>query len=209
LNALASESYNVERDEKMTREDWVLNALSEVRKAFDDMFALAEDLYKRFVPEEQRSRAEHLYKTYVPELGEQRSRAEHLYKTYVPKLMAKPQGAVRIPDVDVIDLGSEIHLVADMPGVKKEDIDIDLAPDTVVITAGAEAETGREEQVYAHRERKRSAYRRKMHLPEPIVPDQAKARFNNGVLEIIMPRKEPAEQVKTVKVDIKDVGELT
>ena len=191
LNALASESYNAERDEKMTREDWVLNALSEVRKAFDDMFALAEDLYKRFVPEEQRSRA------------------EHLYKTYVPKLVARPQGAVRIPDVDVIDLGSEIHLVADMPGVKKEDIDIDLAPDTVVITAGAEAEIGREEQVYAHRERKCSAYRRKMHLPEPIVPDQAKARFNNGVLEIIMPRKEPAEKVKTVKVDIKDVGELT
>jgi HSP20 family molecular chaperone IbpA len=190
LNALASESYNVERDEKMTREDWILSALGEVRRAFDDVFAMAEDLYKRFVPEEHRTRAEQLYKTYVPE-------------------MPRPQGAVRIPDVDVIDLGTEIHLVADLPGVKKEDIDIDLTPDTIVITAEAEAEAEREQQAYAHRERRRSAYRRRMRLPEPIIPDKAKARFNNGVLEIIMPRTEPVEKVKAVKVDIKDVGEKT
>jgi HSP20 family protein len=175
----------------MTREDWILSALSEIRRAFDDVFVMAEDLYKRFVPEEQRSRAEHLVKTYVPEI--------------VPR----PQGVVRIPDVDVIDLGTEIHLVADLPGVKKEDIDIDLTPDTIVITADAEAETEREQQAYAHRERRRSAYRRRMRLPEQIVPDKAKARFNNGVLEIIMPRKEPVEKVKAVKVDIKDVGEKT
>ena len=178
------------RDEKMTREDWILSTLSEVRRAFDAMFAKAEDLYKRFVPEQQRSRAEHLYKTYVPEL--------------VPR----PLGAVRIPDVDVIDLGTEIHLVADMPGVKKEDIDIDLTPHMIVINAEAKAEKERE-QPYAHRERRHAAYRRRMRLPALIIPDKAKARFNNGVLEITMPRKEPVEKVRAVKVDIKDVGEKT
>lgn len=172
----------------MTREDWILSTLSEVRRAFDAMFSTAEDLYKRFVPEQQRSRAEQLYRTYVPE-------------------RARPRGAVRIPDVDVIDLGTEIHLVADMPGVMKDDIDIDLTPNTIVISAEAKVETERERRAYAHRERRRPAYRRRMRLPEPIVPDNAKARFNNGVLEVIMPRKEPVE--KAVKVDIKDVGERT
>lgn len=45
-----------------TREDWILGTLADVRRAFDAMFASAEDLYKRLVPEPQRSRAEHLYK---------------------------------------------------------------------------------------------------------------------------------------------------
>ena len=174
----------------MTRDDWILSTLSEVRRAFDAMFSTTEDLYKRFVPEQHRSRAEQLYKAYVPE-------------------RARPRGVVRIPDVDVIDLGTEIHLIADMPGVVKEDIDIDLTPDTIVISAEAKAETGREQQPYAHRERRRSAYRRRMRLPEPVVPDNAKARFNNGVLEVIMPRKEPVEEGTAVKVDIKDVGEKT
>jgi HSP20 family protein len=43
-------------------------------------------------------------------------------------------------------------------------------------------------------------------LPATVVPEKAKARFNNGVLEITMPRKEPVEKVKAVKVNIKDTG---
>jgi HSP20 family protein len=78
----------------------------------------------------------------------------------------------------------------------------------IVINAEAKAEKERE-QPYAHRERRHAAYRRRMRLPALIIPDKAKARFNNGVLEITMPRKEPVEKVRAVKVDIKDVGEKT
>jgi HSP20 family protein len=171
-----------------TREDWILEALADVRRALDAVLATAEDLYKRFVPEEQRSRAEHLYKTYAPEL------------------LPRPRGAVRSPDVDIIDVGTEIHLVADLPGVKKEDIDISLTPDTIEISAESKAEIAREQQPYARRERGYMAYKRKMRLPASVLPDKAKARFNNGVLEVTMPRREPAEKVKGVKVDIKDTG---
>lgn len=49
------------KDKKMTtREDWILDTLADVRLALDAVFASAEDLYKRLVPEPQRSRAEHL-----------------------------------------------------------------------------------------------------------------------------------------------------
>jgi HSP20 family protein len=50
------------------------------------------------------------------------------------------------------------------------------------------------------------AYKRRIQLPALVIPDKAKARFNNGVLEITMPRKEPVEKVSSVKVDIKDIG---
>lgn len=172
-----------------TRDDWILDAMANVRRALDAVIATAEDLYQRFVPEPQRSRAERLYETYVPE--------------QIPR----PWRATRTPDVDVIDLGIEIYLVADLPGVKKEDIDIDLAPETIDITAEPKAEMEREQQPYARRERGYVAYKRRIYLPAAVIPDKAKARFNNGVLEITMPRKEPVEKVKAVKVDIKDTGE--
>jgi HSP20 family protein len=170
------------------REDWVLDTIADIRRALNAMLATAEDLYKTLVPEPQRTRAEHLYKTYVPEL------------------MPRPRGAVRTPDVDIIDLGTEIHLVADLPGVKKEEIDIDLAPESVEISAESKAGTKREQQPYARRERRDMAYKRRIQLPALVIPDKAKARFNNGVLEITMPRKEPVEKVSSVKVDIKDIG---
>ena len=120
--------------------------------------------------------------------------------------MPRPRGAVRAPDVDIIDVGTEIHLVADLPGVKKEDIDIDLAPETVEISAESKAETEREQQPYARQERRYMAYKRRIQLPALVIPDKAKARFNNGVLEITMPRKEPVEKVRAVKVNITDTG---
>ena len=172
------------------RDDWILDTIAEVRRALDAVLASAEDLYKRIVPEPQRSRAERLYKTYVPE-----------------QLVPKSRGPVRAPDVDIIDVGTEIHLVADLPGVKKEDIDISLTPDVIDISAESKAEIAREQLPYARRERGYMAYKRSMRLPAAVIPDKAKARFNNGVLEVTMPRKEPVEKVKGVKVEVKNTGE--
>ena len=172
-----------------TRDDWIEDVIGTIGRAFDVALETAEDLYRRFVPEQQRSRAEHLYKTYAPE---------------IPRYW-RP---TRMPDIDVIDLGTEIHLVADLPGVKKEDIGIELTPSIIDITAEPQAEIEREQQPYARRERG-YAYKRRIYLPASVIPEKAKARFNNGVLEITMPRKEPVEKVKAVKVNVKDTGGQT
>ena len=51
-----------------TRDDWILDVIANLGRALDAALATAEDLYQKFVPEQQRSRAEYLYKTYVPEM---------------------------------------------------------------------------------------------------------------------------------------------
>jgi HSP20 family molecular chaperone IbpA len=170
-----------------TRDDWIQDVIANIGRVVDAALATAEDLYQRFVPEQQRSQAENLYKTYVPEI------------------MPRHWSPTRTPDIDVIDLGIELHLVADLPGVKKEDINIELTPDTVDIAAEPQAEMEPEQQPYTCRERG-CAYKRKIYLPASVIPEKAKARFNNGVLEITMPRKKPVEKVKAVKVNIKDTG---
>jgi hypothetical protein len=51
-----------------TRDDWIQEVIANVGGVLDAALATVEDLYQRFVPEEQRSQAEHLYKTYVPDI---------------------------------------------------------------------------------------------------------------------------------------------
>jgi HSP20 family protein len=111
--------------------------------------------------------------------------------------------ALRQPRVDVLDLGDALQVVADMPGVKKEDIEINLTPERIEISAESSTETERKEEEYAYRERGYASYRRMLDLPADVLPDKAEATFNNGVLEVKIPKKEPTEAEKKTRVNIK------
>lgn len=111
--------------------------------------------------------------------------------------------ALKQPSVDVIDLGDALQVVADMPGVQKEDIEINLTPERVEISAESSTETERKEEDYTYRERGYASYRRVIDLPADVLPDKAEASFKNGVLEVNLPKKEPTEVEKTTKVQIK------
>ena len=176
-------------------EDWMCMAVEQAQQALDMARALIEDMYERFIPEEHRSSMEHMYRKYVEER--------------MPMPMPKPPAPVRMPDVDILDLGTEIHLIADLPGVKKDDIDIELMPGSIQIRAEVTTEVEREPQPYKRRERGYMAYKRSIDLPEDVIPEKAKARFNNGVLEVTMPRKEPVKKVTATRVPIKDTDQPT
>jgi len=97
-------------------------------------------------------------------------------------------GAVTIPDVDVVEKGDDIIVTADMPGVDKSDIKINVTEDNVLeISAEKKAETKKEEKNYVRHERSYSRYYRAIRLPVPVDKTKAKASYNNGVLEVSMP----------------------
>ncbi|MGZ5521173.1 MAG: Hsp20/alpha crystallin family protein [Halobacteriota archaeon] len=111
--------------------------------------------------------------------------------------------ALKQPSVDVIDLGDALQVVADMPGVQKEDIEINLTPERVEISAESSTETERKDEDYRYRERGYASYRRVLDLPADVLPDKAEASFNNGVLEVTLPKKEPTEVETKTRVQIK------
>jgi HSP20 family protein len=90
-----------------------------------------------------------------------------------------------------------------MPGVRKEDIEINLTPERVEISAESSTETERKEEEYTYRERGYASYRRVLDLPADVLTDKAEASFKNGVLEINLPKKEPTEVEKKTRVQIK------
>jgi HSP20 family protein len=111
--------------------------------------------------------------------------------------------ALKQPRVDILDLGDTLQVVADMPGVQKEDIEINLTPERVEISAESSTETERKEEEYTYRERGYASYRRVLDLPADVLPDKAEASFKNGVLEMNLPKKEPTEVEKKTRVQIK------
>jgi len=96
----------------------------------------------------------------------------------------------REPFIDVVDGDKEIIATAEMPGLEKNDIKINVSEDMLEISAETKQEEKKEEKGYIYRERRSGSYYRSISLPSPVDPDNSKATYENGVLEIKMPKTE-------------------
>ena len=96
----------------------------------------------------------------------------------------------RQPFIDIVETDKEIIATAEMPGLNKEDIDINLTDDNLEISTNTKHEEEKKEKDYIYRERRSGSYYRSISLPSTIDVDSAKASYNNGVLEIKMSKTE-------------------
>ena len=96
------------------------------------------------------------------------------------------------PKVDVIDRGKDLLVRAEIPGISKEDLSISLGDQTVTIRGETRKETKEEKGDYFRREISSGSFQRTLALPSAVAGDQAKASFNNGVLELVLPKIENA-----------------
>ncbi|MEN6292740.1 MAG: Hsp20/alpha crystallin family protein [Methanobacterium sp.] len=101
---------------------------------------------------------------------------------------------------DVIETDGNIIVKADIPGVKKEDIVIDLTDDSIEIFAKFEEETEEEGKNFIKKERRYGEARRSLILPEAVKVKEASAKFDNGVLTVTLPKLEEKKRFQ-VKVD--------
>jgi HSP20 family protein len=106
-----------------------------------------------------------------------------------------------LPHVDVLRRGDELVVRADLPGLKKDDISVDV-PNNVLTIRGERKEESREERegYYGH-ERSEGSFYRSIPLPENANLDQARARFEDGVLEVALPA--PKEQQGARHIEIR------
>lgn len=107
-----------------------------------------------------------------------------------------PFGESMLPSVDLEDKGKEYCLTVDLPGFKKEDVDVEVADDSVTIHAKKTQAEEEKNKNYVRRERAAQTYYRRIQLLEMVRSDEAKASLNNGILEITLPKKEPKETKK-------------
>jgi HSP20 family protein len=102
----------------------------------------------------------------------------------------------RVPAMDLEDNEKEFLLKAEMPGFKKEDIDIDVQDNAVAISGETGWKYDKKEQEYICKERACKSFYRMVDLPEEVDVNAVTASLNDGVLEIYLPKKAPKEKRK-------------
>ncbi len=105
------------------------------------------------------------------------------------------------PSVDMFIDGSELVLKADLPGVRKEDVEIDIADNMLTISGEKKVEEKAGDGSCYSFERSYGSFRRSFELPEGTDTDKVKAHLENGVLELRIPKTENIES-KTKKITI-------
>ncbi|MFW5867594.1 MAG: Hsp20/alpha crystallin family protein [Armatimonadota bacterium] len=96
------------------------------------------------------------------------------------------------PAVDVYQTDDEVVVKAQLPGVKKDDVDVSLQENVLTIRAETRREEEVDEEGYCRRELRYGTYARRVSLPAPVDEEQVSAKMSDGVLEI---RAKKAEEI--------------
>jgi HSP20 family protein len=112
------------------------------------------------------------------------------------------ESGLRAPRMDVTDTGAAYKVVAEIPGIPKEKLDIRVRGAAVEIRGEHESQTEEKDERFLRRERAYSGFYRALELPEPVVASDAKAKVVDGVLELDLPKQHPAPAETEVKVSV-------
>jgi HSP20 family protein len=108
-----------------------------------------------------------------------------------------PTPAAWAPRVDVFEKDSHLVVKAELPGVKREDVEITLEQGDLVIKGERKAEAGVREEDYHRLERSQGIFYRHLALPFEAKPEDITAHFAHGVLELAIPRPAVAAHAAT------------
>ncbi len=100
--------------------------------------------------------------------------------------------------LDVYEEGPDVVVKASLPGVRPEDVELNVSRDTLALKVESKAEEVKEESYY-RRERRPGSLRRVVSLPVGLSAEKADARFEHGVLTVRIPKAEEARP-RTIKI---------
>ena len=108
---------------------------------------------------------------------------------------------VTAPAVDVFEDADDIVVKAEIPGAKKDEIEVNVTDSTLTISGQKERKEEVNEDRYYRCERSYGAFSRSVELPSEVQAGKAKASFTDGVLEVRLPKTDEAKK-KAVKLKI-------
>jgi len=106
----------------------------------------------------------------------------------------------KIPNIDVIDRNKEIFIKAELPGFDKDDLDISISNNQLVIKAKSCTEEKEEEGDYLKQEIRKNEVYRSVLLPAEVEEDNIKTSYKNGVLKLTIPKQKKSQR-KQIKVE--------
>jgi HSP20 family protein len=98
-----------------------------------------------------------------------------------------------LPTVDLVEAENQFEVTVDLPGLKPEEVEVELKNGDLWIAGKREEEEEEKGKTYHRIERRHGEFRRVLPLPATIDAEKIEARFDNGVLKIIVPKTEEAK----------------
>ncbi len=109
-----------------------------------------------------------------------------------------------VPAMDLVEEDNDLVLRLDLPGISEQDVDIELQDDVLTVSGERSSESETETDGTYRMERSFGAFSRSLTLPPGIDPDTIRAAFDQGVLEVRIP-KPSEQQPRKISVGRRDV----
>ena len=110
-----------------------------------------------------------------------------------------PEKTVNSMRCDIYEKDNNYHVVMDIPGFDKEDVNIECDNDYLTISASKSASKDEEKKHYIRRERSYGEYKRKFYVGD-MDTDNIKAEFKNGTLNLVIPKKVSVSTKKKIEI---------
>ena len=104
------------------------------------------------------------------------------------------------PSIDMYQTDNEVVVKASIPGLKAEDVQINVSGDVLTLKGEVKQEEERKDKAWHIREHRFGSFERSIALPTDVKSDKAEAMFENGILTITLPK---ADEVKPRTINIK------
>lgn len=107
-----------------------------------------------------------------------------------------------IPSVNIIESNDDFRVEMAAPGMKKSDFQLRLDDDTLVIESKRQEEEVSENERFTRKEFNYHSFKRSFHLPNTVESEKIKAEYKDGILKLLIPKKEEAKRkaVKTIQI---------
>ena len=103
---------------------------------------------------------------------------------------------------DLIDEGKQFRVKMDVPGVKKDEIKLEVTENSLEVSAEHKEESEDKKKNYLRKERSHVSYFRTLPLSEKVVSGKVKAKLTDGVLDITLPKAKPTVVSKKKSIQI-------
>jgi HSP20 family protein len=120
--------------------------------------------------------------------------------------LADMEGSMWLPQVEAFEREGKLIVRADLPGLTKDDINVEITDDAIKIRGERRQESEENEEGYYRSERSYGSFYREIPLPIGVNREEANATFRNGMLEITMPA--PARQSSSRRIEIGEGSEV-
>lgn len=109
---------------------------------------------------------------------------------------------ITLPKVNIKETADDFMVEMAVPGLKKSDFHIEIDNEILSISTETKEESEHKEENYTRREFGYSSFKRTFNLPESVKDEKINATYENGILNILLPKKEEAKQKPTRSIKI-------